>query len=645
MLEVRRFGPSRIDEAHCRERGIALLPPQTVAELPGVAQLTHLSLQFPGEHCTECAAPDCHDSCDLYQRAPSGLCRRFMDGIVVRFPGAGPFPYHMEILFKNWGRLLTVGNTLCISRRWHRAASLTLLAVGRLSGLVQAAFGFLPGRVHWRISDKIRGAGNRLPRLMNALAARGWGKPAHALLCVIGNPNHEPVAIEITVSGCGDSQHGHMRQQTATITHGWHVIAIPTTDIGRVINLQNLFRVAIVPLIERPTLLQIAYAGFVAADLPVNDRAGQTTTSEPATGPSTDATPGKKVKVLIVDLDNTLWDGIVIENPDASYDLKPGVKDVLTELDRRGILLSIVSKNNLDDVRPILERHGIWDLFLHPQISWQAKSAGIETIVQQLNIGMDTAALIDDSDFERSEVSAALPAVRVYDASSFLDIPQRAEFAVPVTEESQGRRKMYLDEEDRKVEFAKQTHGYNDFLASCNIRVVLEAPSESTMDRIHELVQRTNQLNFSGNRYTRPDLLRILAQPDVIPVVMRCEDRFGSYGIVGFSLLKASTHLLEMQDLMLSCRIQGKQIEHAYLCYLRDAASRSGFERIICHYNRTARNAAAAKVFEELQFHLQSVRENQETYVCQCRSSARETFPATIVDAMELSTRLAATRP
>ncbi len=639
------MGPSPIHEAFCRQNGLVLLKPVEAATLSGIAQLTHLSLQFPGEHCTECAAPDCHESCDLFQRGPAGLCRRFVDGIVFRRPGFGPFPYSMEVLFKNWGRLLCVGNTLCISRHWYYAVCLALPLLGRLGGLVQAACRFLPPRIHWHVSDKIRGASNRLPRLMNRLAARRWGTPANAIMCVVGNPSQEPVAIEVAVSGFGDSQNGRVWRQTEMVPHGWRVISIPTSAVAEAINMRTLFRVAIVPLIEKPTLLQIAYAGFVSlSEIPAVEADRAKGGQDRQTVPIPDVAGAKKIKALVVDLDNTLWDGIVLEDPEATYELKPGIRDVLLELDRRGILLSIASKNNPADVRPILERQGIWDLFLHPQIGWQAKSASIESAVRKLNIGMDTVAFIDDSEFERAEVGETLPSVRVYDAALFPRIAQRVEFNVPVTEESQGRRKLYLEEQDRNAEFEHSTRDYGEFLVSCRIRVILETPGGKSMERVQELVQRTNQLNFSGNRYTRQDLCRILEDQDVISVVMRSVDRFGSYGIIGFSVLKIEDRSIEMKDLMLSCRIQGKQIEHAFLSCLVDEAARNGFERVICNYHRTPRNAAAAKVFEEMAFKLESIHGSRETYVLECGTSPPRCFPATVVDEMKLRERLAAAR-
>jgi FkbH-like protein len=154
-------------------------------------------------------------------------------------------------------------------------------------------------------------------------------------------------------------------------------------------------------------------------------------------------------------------------------------------------------------------------------------------------------------------------------------------------------------------------------------------------------VQRTNQLNFSGNRYAREDLAALLAAGEAtISVVMGCEDRFGSYGIVGFSLLRAAGKTLEMTDLMLSCRIQGKKIEHSYLAHLAGVAKRIGMDRLACRYNRTARNASAARVFEDLGFRREIEGGNREVYTAECRAIVMSKLPATIVDEMEIEARL-----
>jgi predicted enzyme involved in methoxymalonyl-ACP biosynthesis len=149
-------------------------------------------------------------------------------------------------------------------------------------------------------------------------------------------------------------------------------------------------------------------------------------------------------------------------------------------------------------------------------------------------------------------------------------------------------------------------------------------------------------LNFSGNRYTREDLAGLLRQPGVVAVVMRCEDRFGTYGIVGFSIVRAAGRAVEMTDLMFSCRIQGKRIEHAYLVYLFEQSCAGGAERLVCRYRRTARNSAAARVFADLSFEREAAagEPDRETHALVCGRGAPGRFPAEVADGMHLGRRL-----
>jgi FkbH-like protein len=304
--------------------------------------------------------------------------------------------------------------------------------------------------------------------------------------------------------------------------------------------------------------------------------------------------------------------------------------------------LSIASKNNHDEAKAALQKIGIWDLFLYPQINWDPKSANIRRIVERLNIGMDAVAFIDDSEFERAEVAAALPAVRTLSATEFAALPACAEFAAPVTEESRGRRRLYRDEETRQTEFAQSHQDYEGFLASCGMRAILGWLDAGNRERVYELVQRTNQLNYSGTRYSRADLDRLLGEPGTVPVAIRCEDRFGSYGIVGFAVLRVEDMALRITDLMFSCRIQGKRIEHSFFAFLQQAAAQGGLARLVCRFKRSARNAPAAQVFADLGFALVKMDGPAETYALEVAPSGRSAFPATVVDEMGLAEELKA---
>lgn len=556
---------------------------------------------------------------------------RFADGIVARREDTGPLPFSYEILFRPWGQVICVGNAWCVSKRWYRRLAPLVTLSGRISMALQSAFRFLPGRAQWKLTDRIRGLGNRVPRLLNRFAWKGAAGRPETLLCVIGNPQPTPVEAEISVSGFGNSQGGRSFRRVATLQPGWTTVAIPVAEIEPVIDMRGLFRVCFVPLIEKPAMLQIYYLGFVAGL-----GAGRLQTEA-----EKNRLPARKVKALVLDLDNTLWDGILIENPEADRRVFPGCREALEELDRRGILLSIASRNHFEDARRALEKLDLWKLFLYPQIRWEPKSAGIREIARLLNIGLDAVAFVDDSEFERAEVRAALPEVRTWDAAQLARLPEQEAFDVPVTDESRGRRMLYQQEQSRQSEFSHSAMDYDAFLATCGMVLNLEPLGEETVERVAELVQRTNQLNFSGIRYAREDLRRVAAEPRTLPVVMRCQDRFGGYGIVGFSILRHDGDALEMSDLMFSCRVQGKKVEHSYLSFLAAAAEGAGYLRLRCRYNRTDRNAPAGRVFEDLRFERQVLEGGREVRSLQCGKTAVPSFPARVTDSIGILARLA----
>ena len=630
MLETSHIGRSRIHDRFLVDQGLSRLDPRD-AMTDELRDVRRLSVQFPGEHCTECAAPDCHDSCDLFERGCTGRCRRFVGGIVLSSCALDLTPYCMEVLFKPWGQLFCIGNAWCVDRRRQCRLTRLMALLGRVSMVNQSAFRWLPSRAQWRLTDRIRGAGNKLPRYFNGRADEPG---ADELLCVVGHPGAQDVTIELSVSGIEDSQDGRSLRRTFTLKTGWNTLRIPIGDIRQIIDLKRLFRVGLVPLIEQPTFLQVLYFGFVVYESqrrrPEDPHPSPLPGGEGGEAPNlesriNESTSSPKVKLLVTDLDNTLWDGILVEDPDREYKLRPGVRDTLTALDERGILLSIASKNNPEDAEKQLRRLDLWDLFLHPRITWDPKSEGIRRIVEALNIGMDTVAFIDDSEFERAEVTASLPAVRAFGADAYASLPDREEFTVPVTEESRRRRNLYREEQVRASSFEYARMDYDVFLASCDTVLSLEEYTEANRDRVLELVQRTNQLNFSGNRYTRESLESLLAEADVVPVVMRCCDRFGDYGIIGFAILSLREDAVEITDLMFSCRVQGKKVEHAFLSHVIREAEARGCDDVRCSLKETARNRPATRVFSDLGF--ESKLDGELTVV-------RITLPAVAVPTM-----------
>jgi FkbH-like protein len=317
--------------------------------------------------------------------------------------------------------------------------------------------------------------------------------------------------------------------------------------------------------------------------------------------PPSNKTMKAKVKCVVWDLDNTIWKGTLVEDGIDRVELKTDAIALIRQLDARGILQSVASKNNYDDAMHVLKRFGIDEYFLFPQISWRPKSLGVSLVAKSLNISIDSLALIDDQPFELAQVACVYPEIRTIDASEIPILLERWEFDVPVTDESRNRRSFYRSEQERINQEASFEGSYLAFLRECRMILQIEVLSASSLERVHELAQRTNQMNFSGNRYSRTVLEEIASSNQHDTYVMRCSDRFGNYGTIGVAVVELN-NVPTLIDIMFSCRVQGKRIEHAFLSHIVSRYRAEGFREFRANYRRTPRNEAAGRVFDDFGF-------------------------------------------
>jgi FkbH-like protein len=235
------------------------------------------------------------------------------------------------------------------------------------------------------------------------------------------------------------------------------------------------------------------------------------------------------VKCLIWDLDHTVWDGILLEHDELQ--LRPGVADTLQELDRRGILNSISSRNDHEAALVRLSQFGIAHYFLCPEIGWRAKSESVGSIAKSLNIGTNALAFVDDQPFEREEVAFVHPDVLTIDAvhvPSILTYPRfQPRF---ITSESRVRRQMYQQDFVRQ-KAEQEFQGRNEeFLRTLGMVFTISRACEADLQRAEELTLRTNQLNTTGYTYSYSEL-DALRQSDVhLLLIASLDDKFGSSG-------------------------------------------------------------------------------------------------------------------
>lgn len=291
-----------------------------------------------------------------------------------------------------------------------------------------------------------------------------------------------------------------------------------------------------------------------------------------------DARP-KPVKCVVWDLDDTLWKGTLLE--DESVRPVPEAIDAIVELDRRGILNSIASRNDEATALAELDRLGISEYFLHPQINWGAKHASVEAIAAALNIGTDALAFVEDQAYERDEVAFAVPGVRCYSPEDLPDLLDRAEFRPEhVSDESARRRLLYLAEERRQRDEASFTGPKEEFLAGLGMRMTIAPAGDDDLDRAEELTVRTNQLNTTGRTYSRDELSAFASSADHLLLVASLEDRYGSYGKIGLALVEKAQAAWTLKLLLMSCRVMARGVGSLMLNHVMRAAREAGVDLV-----------------------------------------------------------------
>jgi FkbH-like protein len=546
-----------------------------------------------GEHCTECVWPSCYDTCSLYTPRNDGGCRLFQDGMVGIQNLEGPSPYLLKICFKSWGKLWTVGSlNLYRPEEANRLERINVFwgTVARKLHLPQKV---IQKAAYWRRTHAERKSSSGAYETPDCFAMEFY------------NGNDHGVDLTFTVRL---RNHANRKpyQKTISVERGFQRVCVDYEKIAGVVPLHEPFEVEIIPNNQQQVCLYFGLMEFVKAKAGshvVRQTGPATQKEKPAEG----GKEGKICKCIVWDLDNTVWDGILIEDGPEKIRLRESVVEVIKETDRRGILHSIASKNNHDDAVKVLEKFGLSEYFLHPQINWGPKSQSFPKIAQLLNIGIDSLMFVDDQPFEREEVLSSSPAVMVLDARDVPGILQLPACQLPITDESRARRQMYREQEQRDTVLSSFEGDYIKFLKECRIRLLLSRLNNENMERVYELAQRTNQMNYSGNRYEKTQLEAMMGAGDLRTYAMRCEDRFGGYGIIGFAVLDVREPRL--LDLMFSCRVQGKKVEHAFLGHLlSEYAMRQGRD-FHANYRRTKKNEPAGKVFDEMKFRTESEEE------------------------------------
>ena len=536
--------------------------------------LKEMSFLHWSEHCTECAMPQCFTTCNLYTPRIDGKCKRFLNGFeLVKNHNQINSPQILKIQFKKWGVLATQGNNKLFEKKQIKKKEIKDLKVSKLIHLSKPSF------VKKKLSQK-----RYAVKKNNIITQQNQSVliEPDAFLLEVYNPSNESIFLGLTIRNEDEKLRKIPFQYRIDLEPGYNKEIIPFDEIIKRVKVDFQYRIDITP--ENISSDIPLYFGVIEF---VKFKAWNANSKK-----------SKKVKCVIWDLDNTIWDGILVEDDVEKLKLKDGIKEILSKIEHRGIINSIASKNNEDIAIKTLEYFGIKDYFLFPKISWLPKSKSIREIALDLNVNVNSMLFIDDSIFERNEVQAVLPQVKIVDASEYKNILNLPELDVPITEESKKRKLFYQNEVDRKSQSINYEGDYFDFLRSCKIELEISSFNENYIERVYELTQRTNQMNFSGNRYKKDDMLKLANDKNLSCYVLKCRDNFGDYGIIGFGIINKQENRLI--DLMFSCRIQSKRVEHALLTYILTHNLKD--KDFFVTYKHTERNRFSAQVFDDFGF-------------------------------------------
>ena len=282
----------------------------------------------------------------------------------------------------------------------------------------------------------------------------------------------------------------------------------------------------------------------------------------------------RNVKCVVWDLDNTVWDGTLLEG--GVNGILPGIADTMRILDERGILQSAASKNDHVLAMVHLEKYEIAHYLIYPQINWGAKSGSIERIAKDLNMGIDSLAFIDDQAFEREEVAFEHPSVLCLNANQVKIMLDWREFMPRfITEDSRRRREMYQVDIARKQVEENFEGPQESFLSSLCMTLHIGSAQSNDLKRAEELTLRTNQLNTTGYTYNYEELDFFRTSNSHKLLIAGLEDKYGPYGKIGLVLIDCQKREWTVKLLLMSCRVMARGVGTVLINHLRNEARRN----------------------------------------------------------------------
>ena len=332
---------------------------------------------------------------------------------------------------------------------------------------------------------------------------------------------------------------------------------------------------------------------------------------------------GAVKKVVAIDLDNTLWDGVIGEDGLAGIRAKPAFERELKEFKDRGVLLVALSKNNLEDglkglgCLEVLRK----DDFIAWRINWDCKAENLVQVAEELNLGVDSFVFVDDNPAERLEMQAKLPEVTVAAFPPNLDayFPPRE-----ITEEDRHKTEEYRAEAERRRCLAgmrdEMREVREEVFRELGVEVEVHPLLDGEVKRVAQLSQKANQFNVCTNRYSE-DEIRTLAKEGLV-VTAHAKDKFGDQGLVAYVIVSGA----EIVDWVMSCRTMGRGVEERVEAEVERLVAARGVERITARWCASGRNAPVKELFERFGFKLEQNLDSGKLY-SKCLAARTESAP------------------
>ena len=488
--------------------------PPSIFSFPNLEVDTKVVLNYWREHCFECAPPICYQSCNNYLERNDGKCRLLQKGIS---PVIIDNTIHYRLRFRKWAKIESYSAKYSLDfRNYNRIRELNFNVDRTSQKFSSGVLGSLP----------LRGLSFLVDRLITSNRTAHFTKGAFYFEFYSYNTQEYNFIIEQS-----------RLRKSFKVFKGWNRVIVPIENIYDAIRF--------FPDNDFPADIIIKHAfSFI---------------------------PMKKSrfknipKLVIWDLDKTLWDGILIEG---DINVRESIIYTIKYLDSIGIVNSLASKNDYNNAWSVLTEFGLDEYFVYPKINWIPKSENIRALLQQINLLEQNVVFVDDNPFERAEVGAAFSEMMIVDQQAFPDLLvdiQILDLLVDGT--AQNRRILYKQEEKRVAKFQSTgTDNFEEFLRSCEITLTLNYDADNwsfdDLSRCQNLMSRTNQLNLSGSKLSELEFSELVKNPCIIKCFFGVNDKFGSYGIVGFLTLEHEKDDYTITNLVISCRVAKKGIEH-----------------------------------------------------------------------------------